>query len=76
VGDALRVDSSIFADHIFHIVVRTTDKQMILTDATRVVAFMEDVHAGWNFAVVDDPRNPVRSLRYLVYINRAISLGI
>ena len=43
--------------HIVHIVTVCTEKEVIRINAWRIVAFVEDIHALWNFAIGQFPDN-------------------
>ena len=50
-----------FSHHVGGIVGHSAQKQMVRPNAGRIVAFVADDHSFWNWAVMDFPREPVRS---------------
>jgi len=49
-----------FSDHISHVVFVSSEKQVIRTNARRVVTSVKHMRLGWNLAVMQNPRKPVR----------------
>lgn len=51
------------AGHVAHVLSRSTEKQVIGTDARGVITAMADMHAGRYRTVVDDPRGAVSEFK-------------
>jgi hypothetical protein len=61
---------------IFVIVGLCSKKEVIRVYARGIIAVMKNGHSIWNRAIVQYPRNTVRSLVFPVYANAAIAIGV
>lgn len=65
--------SSSFAFSVLHIIFMCSQKQMLRSYASRIIAFMTNTYPGGNWANVYFPRNSMGWSHFLIYFKRAIS---
>lgn len=73
---ALWLKAATLGVHIPHIVRMGAEKQMIWVGASRIVAFVANLHAFWSRAKMKHPRNAMDCHCPFVYADLAVSIAI
>lgn len=67
---------SALSNHVIHVVLVRSKKQMVRINALSIVAFMTNKKLVWNFSLKNKIRNSVGYLSHVVYANATIAMHV